>query len=277
MRREARDVGAKKTIEEEALHDEAEQEDEGETRCICGEVDPPDDSGLYIQCEECSVWQHGYCVGITEGETPDKYWCEQCKPELHSLYRTESKEQRSLYKPTQQSRRKFRRSKRNSESEGDIAGQGQGQGLAADVSGLSQRLSRQQRHMLSEGIKETEEEGSPEGEALAQGQTKGKAGVDEYDYDGEQRVPDRKRATSSAREEKHYQLMLEKALRESRRTSNDGNAEDGEEALKLEDANRESIDANEKEAREPESPKTDPSETHIPVSYTHLDVYKRQS
>ena len=60
-------------VEEE----ENEEEEDGETRCICGEIDPPDDSGLYIQCENCSVWQHGYCVGITEGEDSslDKYWC----------------------------------------------------------------------------------------------------------------------------------------------------------------------------------------------------------
>lgn len=61
-----------------------EEEEEAETRCICGQMDPPDADGLYIQCEKCSVWQHGFCVSISDN-VPDKYWCEQCKPELHTI------------------------------------------------------------------------------------------------------------------------------------------------------------------------------------------------
>ncbi|CEP24138.1 unnamed protein product [Cyberlindnera jadinii] len=64
--------------------EEYDEEEEAETRCICGELDPPDADGLYIQCEKCSVWQHGYCVSISD-TVPEKYWCEQCKPELHLI------------------------------------------------------------------------------------------------------------------------------------------------------------------------------------------------
>jgi hypothetical protein len=73
-------------IEEDPQHDilDEEEEEEAETRCICGQMEPPDADGLFIQCEKCSVWQHGYCVSIKDN-VPEKYWCEECKPELHSI------------------------------------------------------------------------------------------------------------------------------------------------------------------------------------------------
>lgn len=41
---------------------------------------------LFIQCDSCKVWQHGGCVGIMEESScPDEYYCEQCRPEYHSL------------------------------------------------------------------------------------------------------------------------------------------------------------------------------------------------
>uniref|UniRef100_A0A060T3I3 ARAD1C40546p n=1 Tax=Blastobotrys adeninivorans TaxID=409370 RepID=A0A060T3I3_BLAAD len=66
------------------------------TRCICGhqELHPSVlkhagdsiDPGLFIQCEQCEVWQHGYCVGFTsEEDVPDVYYCERCKPECHLI------------------------------------------------------------------------------------------------------------------------------------------------------------------------------------------------
>ncbi|KAK9360672.1 hypothetical protein V1504DRAFT_454262 [Lipomyces starkeyi] len=59
------------------------------TRCICGhdelQTDDPDiDSGLFIQCDKCQVWQHAYCVGIgPDDNLTDDYSCEKCRPELH--------------------------------------------------------------------------------------------------------------------------------------------------------------------------------------------------
>ena len=72
------------------MEDAGETEDEI-TRCICGyqEYQSPDDDqtendGLFIQCDGCKVWQHGFCVGIMDSEsTPEEYFCEKCKPELH--------------------------------------------------------------------------------------------------------------------------------------------------------------------------------------------------
>lgn len=217
MRREIRENSSQHNGKEDKMEEEViEQEEEGETRCICGEIDPPDDSGLYIQCEQCSVWQHGYCVGITEGETPDKYWCEQCKPELHTIYITELNERRSHYKPIQQRRRKIRRNKRNSESEDEFGG--------LEASQQPNQRASGNRNMMTNGSTELDQEGNAELETVETNSSVGKHSMDET-----QKAADRKRATSSAREEKHYQLMLEKALRESRRASNDGFSEDEDE------------------------------------------------
>ncbi|KAI5843448.1 hypothetical protein DFP73DRAFT_478906 [Morchella snyderi] len=89
--------------------DETSQEDEI-TRCICGhqEYQGSDDEqadsadGLFIQCDQCHVWQHGFCVGITDqASTPENYYCERCKPELHKLGHSKSGMRTSLYLPTQ--------------------------------------------------------------------------------------------------------------------------------------------------------------------------------
>ena len=72
------------------------------TRCVCGQQDYPgppltedtraradiseETGGLFIQCDKCSVWQHGGCVGILdEDKTPDDYFCELCDKKLHQV------------------------------------------------------------------------------------------------------------------------------------------------------------------------------------------------
>lgn len=89
--------------DEPDVDEEAVEEEEEVTRCICGQQDypgpalseafntgdpPPEDAGgLFISCDGCSVWQHGGCVGIfEESQVPDKYYCEECKPKLHELH-----------------------------------------------------------------------------------------------------------------------------------------------------------------------------------------------
>ncbi|SCU84173.1 LAME_0C08526g1_1 [Lachancea meyersii CBS 8951] len=202
---------------------EQEDEEEGETRCICGEVDPPDESGLYIQCEQCSVWQHGFCVGITEGEgsAPDKYWCEQCRPELHTLYTTDAGQRRSVYKPVQQSKRQNRRSKKDEEAShsSDKASNG------ANSTGHGNRAGSLAETQNPDVKTENQRPIPPDELKPRKRQQRRKEAVPERFIHGrryseeDRRSLDRRRATSSAREEKQYQLMLEKALKESRRTS----------------------------------------------------------
>ncbi|KAG8731770.1 hypothetical protein FRC12_019580, partial [Ceratobasidium sp. 428] len=87
-----KDKGKSKLVEEiqppvpppplATAHDEDE---EGSiTRCVCGS-DEEDMGNFMIQCEQCSVWQHGVCMGVANvDESPEHYYCEQCKPENHA-------------------------------------------------------------------------------------------------------------------------------------------------------------------------------------------------
>jgi hypothetical protein len=93
-------------VEAEAIEDPDEEaiDEEEITRCICGHQEYPgpplseafadvpdalsdDAGGLFILCDGCSVWQHGGCVGIVEeSQSPDKYFCEQCRPKMHAIH-----------------------------------------------------------------------------------------------------------------------------------------------------------------------------------------------
>ncbi|CAR29220.1 ZYRO0G03498p [Zygosaccharomyces rouxii] len=234
-------------------------DEEGETRCICKELDPPDDSGLYIQCEQCGAWQHGYCVGISDGEDSylEKYWCEQCKPELHRLYTVDSAGTlRSLYQPIQEKRRHIRRNSRQRPNSNPTSGS-QLEDSQHDSSNSSLREtpeknptddSRESRSRSSRSRRSLEKSiGNDIREADQDQENDGNNGhnntndngkrnnsnseldrlgesplsedpIEDGDED-DKKLQDRKRATFSAREEKHYQWMLEKAIRESRRTS----------------------------------------------------------
>ena len=96
-------------------HVDEEAEEEDVTRCLCGHIDyqglptstgeivkqatrdngdvsassevvPEDAGGLFIQCDECKVWQHGGCLGFFDmAMTPEEYFCELCRKDLHRL------------------------------------------------------------------------------------------------------------------------------------------------------------------------------------------------
>ncbi|KAB8295857.1 hypothetical protein EYC80_008678 [Monilinia laxa] len=119
------------SVDEEALigADEGGDDDEA-VRCICGYdeypgppqlededsknntkdgVDEPiitaadfteDLAGFFLQCDICKVWQHGGCVGIMNEDTsPDEYFCEQCRKELHRIRTAPNGQRYSLYLP----------------------------------------------------------------------------------------------------------------------------------------------------------------------------------
>ena len=238
------------------LVNEEDEEEEGETRCICGELDPPDDSGLYIQCEQCGVWQHGFCVGISEGEDSnlDKYWCEQCKPELHRLYNVESTgELRSVYKPIQEKKSQNERKRRvdrpriTNKEEGKLENADDDNPNKPDVDESTKpEFFDKDNGIVDKEIDQTKSpnkiEQSNNEEILTHEDkniqnsisevtnylnttTDTTNDIDDYN-DDDKKIQDRKRATSSAREEKQYRLMLEKAIKESKRTSHNTDEEE---------------------------------------------------
>ncbi|KAL8997359.1 MAG: hypothetical protein Q9169_003341 [Polycauliona sp. 2 TL-2023] len=113
--------------------DEEDAEEEEITRCVCGHQEYPgmpvasndptrgrskttgepgdagssvtlqeDTGGLFIQCDICKVWQHGGCVGIMdEAASPEEYFCEQCRKELHTITLTATGQRYSNYRPVQ--------------------------------------------------------------------------------------------------------------------------------------------------------------------------------
>jgi len=71
----------------------------GRIRCLCRAEDPTpmvvhfasdadaSKSGL-LQCDKCKCWQHRSCVGLQPFSMvplPDKYDCEKCRPDYHSI------------------------------------------------------------------------------------------------------------------------------------------------------------------------------------------------
>lgn len=125
----AEDHADDKNAREDDENDDLNAEEDEVTRCVCGndelnteaididfqqllkeEYNIKIDVGLFIQCDKCSVWQHGYCVGLfIDDDVPDKYWCEQCKPELHVLIPDPEGhgENRTLYKPVNDKRKRL--------------------------------------------------------------------------------------------------------------------------------------------------------------------------
>lgn len=93
-----------KEMEAAVDNDEEAIDEEEITRCICGHQEYPgpplseafadipdaqseDAGGLFILCDGCTVWQHGGCVGIVEeSQSPDKYYCEECRPKQHAVH-----------------------------------------------------------------------------------------------------------------------------------------------------------------------------------------------
>lgn len=71
--------------------------DTGLIRCVCPSTE---DDGFTIQCEQCLVWQHAYCVHITHETIPDHYLCDRCskrkRPKLSKRIPISKKKLRKL-------------------------------------------------------------------------------------------------------------------------------------------------------------------------------------
>ncbi|CZS91798.1 related to CTI6 Cyc8-Tup1 Interacting protein [Rhynchosporium agropyri] len=57
-------------------------------------------AGFFLQCDMCKVWQHGGCVGIMNEDTsPDEYFCEGCRKDLHKILVASNGQRYSHYLP----------------------------------------------------------------------------------------------------------------------------------------------------------------------------------
>ncbi|KAI8981016.1 hypothetical protein BDB01DRAFT_179881 [Pilobolus umbonatus] len=74
----------RQTRRSQSTSDESSSDTSSITRCVCGETY---NVGLMVQCDKCEVWQHCECMGLEEPDIPDHYYCEECKPENHSMNR----------------------------------------------------------------------------------------------------------------------------------------------------------------------------------------------
>lgn len=107
---------------EDDLDDDIAEEDEV-TRCVCGYQEypglPSDAGGLFIQCDICKVWQHGGCVGIMQEEaSPDEYFCEECRKDLHKVTTSPKGQKYSRYLPVyEQQHGKTRKSSLSKDNE----------------------------------------------------------------------------------------------------------------------------------------------------------------
>ncbi|KAF4998595.1 hypothetical protein FDECE_11735 [Fusarium decemcellulare] len=100
--------------------DDLQEEEDEAVRCICDSEDYPgrppvegpdadffaaiefteDVTGFFVQCDVCKVWQHGACVGIFSAESsPDEYFCEQCRKDLHKIHTASNGQKYSKYVP----------------------------------------------------------------------------------------------------------------------------------------------------------------------------------
>ncbi|KAI6709885.1 hypothetical protein PZA11_005395 [Diplocarpon coronariae] len=60
-------------------------------------------AGFFLQCDMCKVWQHGGCVGIMNEDTsPEEFFCENCRKDLHKIFTASNGQRYSHYLPLYQ-------------------------------------------------------------------------------------------------------------------------------------------------------------------------------
>ncbi|WPH03216.1 Hypothetical protein R9X50_00609300 [Acrodontium crateriforme] len=195
-RRSQRSAPHKDDAQDDMDGDDAIAEEEEVTRCICGQQDYPgpplseafdgvdnlseDTGGLFIQCDGCSVWQHGGCVGIIEeSQSPDKYYCEECKPKQHELHTDSRGQNYSLYIPLHpRAARKGSFSKSDERRRETTASRAS----ADPVTGRRRATTRSKEHdEEEEAFQRALEESKREAEGSVTGRRSGKRGRDETD------------------------------------------------------------------------------------------------
>ncbi|KAK3117958.1 Histone deacetylase complex subunit [Teratosphaeriaceae sp. CCFEE 6253] len=192
--------------------DEVAGDEEDITRCICGHQEYPgpplseafhgldaqgdDAGGLFIQCDGCSVWQHGGCVGIVEeSQSPDKYYCEDCRPKLHDHHIDTKGQQYSNYLPLHPEvirKSSASKSSDNGKKEREAANS---RASADPITGRRRATMRSKEHDdEEEELRRALEESQKEIEGAGTGRRNGKRGRDDTE---DSKAPIKRQRTAS--------------------------------------------------------------------------------
>lgn len=174
---------------DDELDDDMAEEDEV-TRCVCGYQEypgPPSDAGksssaltdpdaqgddlggLFIQCDICKVWQHGGCVGIMEeSASPDEYFCEECRKDLHKVTTSPKGQRYSRYLPVyDQQHGKQRKSsvskdtERHSSRDRDRNARASVDSFGKRRSTMNSRAAYDEDEVLKKVLEESKHDGAP--------------------------------------------------------------------------------------------------------------------
>ncbi|KAI4680678.1 uncharacterized protein J4E84_007817 [Alternaria hordeiaustralica] len=204
---------------DDELEDDIAEEDEV-TRCVCGYQEypgPPSDTpksmsaladpdvqadelgGLFIQCDVCKVWQHGGCVGIMdEAASPDEYFCEECRKDLHKVTTSPKGQKYSRYLPVyDQQHGKNRKSSVSKESDGH-PGKDKDRNNRASVDSFGKRRSTMNSRAAydeDEVLRKVLEESKHEGGTASENGNRKKRSRD----DSEETKPEIKRQRTGSR------------------------------------------------------------------------------
>ncbi|CAO2653964.1 Nn.00g106970.m01.CDS01 [Neocucurbitaria sp. VM-36] len=177
---------------DDELDDDIAEEDEV-TRCLCGYQEypgPPSDAakstssltdpdaqgddlgGLFIQCDICKVWQHGGCVGIMEeAASPDEYFCEECRKDLHKVMKSAKGQKYSRYLPVyEQQHGKNRKSsvskdtERHSSRDKDREARASVDSFGKRRSTMNSRAAYDEDEVLKKVLEESKHDGAPPSE-----------------------------------------------------------------------------------------------------------------
>ncbi|KAF2818350.1 PHD-finger motif-containing protein-like protein [Ophiobolus disseminans] len=204
---------------EDELDDDMAEEDEV-TRCVCGfqeypgspsdaiksgsaladpDVPADDLGGLFIQCDVCKVWQHGGCVGIMQEEaSPDEYFCEECRKDLHKVMTSPKGQKYSRYIPVyDQQHGKHRKSSVSKDGE-KSSGRDKDRSSRASVDSFGKRRSTMNSRAAydeDEVLRKVLEESKHEGAAASENGTRKKRSRE----DSEEIKPEIKRQRTGSR------------------------------------------------------------------------------
>ncbi|KAJ4341208.1 Histone deacetylase complex subunit [Didymella glomerata] len=281
------------------LDDEMVEEDEV-TRCVCGYQEypgPPSDaakslegddlSGLFIQCDICKVWQHGGCVGIMdEAASPDEYFCEECRKDLHKVTTSPKGQKYSRYLPVydQQYGKKARKSSVSKETlspssrHNDRNARASVDSLGKRRSTMNSRAAYDEDEVLRKVLEESKHEG---GAPASENGNRKKRSRD----DSEETKPEVKRQRTSSRSPSNSPVIeseddstkasapKQKPRGAAARSQREKEQREKErEQERTEAANRRKGRAERRKADESEAPEATPTPTEEPVAPTLLTV-----